>query len=110
MMFVNLIEFPPIRAGKDPEFRQWFASSNRVYERFPGFISRRLLKSNGEDAGYWAIVEHESEDSFMAMHTSPERAEVWSQVEPLLSAKPTPRFFEVVAGTEPVAGLVAGTR
>ncbi len=109
-MFINLIEFPPIAADKDQAFRDWFAASNTVYERFPGFISRRLLKSSGEDVGYWAIVEHESEESFMAMHTSPERAGVWAKVEPLLAGRPTPRFFEVVAGTEPVATLVSRTR
>jgi antibiotic biosynthesis monooxygenase (ABM) superfamily enzyme len=107
-MFINLIEFPPIAAGKDEEFHDWFTSSNTVYARFPGFISRRLLKSSGEDAGYWAIVEHESEDSFMAMHTSPERAGVWSQVEPLLVGRPSPRFFEVVASTESLVALASG--
>jgi heme-degrading monooxygenase HmoA len=95
-MFINLIEFPPITAGKDREFREWFESSNRVYERFPGFISRRLLQPSEDDGRYWAIVEHETEKTFMAMHTSLERAEVWSKVEPLLTGKPTPRFFEVV--------------
>jgi antibiotic biosynthesis monooxygenase (ABM) superfamily enzyme len=109
-MFINLIEFPPIAAGKDQEFRDWFTSSNTVYARFPGFISRRLLKFSGEEAGYWAIVEHETEETFMAMHTSPERAEVWGTVEPLLAGKPNPRFFEVVVSTEPLAALVPGSR
>ncbi len=102
-MFINLVEFPPIDAGRDEKFREWFEWSNRVYERFPGFISRRLLKARDEAGGYWAIVEHESEASFMAMHTSPERAEVWARVEPLLVGTPTPRFLDVVVGSEAVA-------
>lgn len=102
-MFINLIEFPAITAGKDREFREWFESSNRVYERFPGFVSRRLLQPREAGGGYWAIVEHESEETFMAMHTSPERAEVWAKVEPLLTGKPTPRFLEVVGSPAPVA-------
>lgn len=100
-MFINLIEFPPVNAGKDREFREWFEWSNRVYARFAGFSSRRLLKANDEAGGYWAIVEHESEATFMAMHTSPERAEVWAKVEPLLAGKPTPRFFDVVISSQP---------
>ena len=43
-MFVNVVEFPPIKKGKDEEFRKWFVWSNTVYEKFDGFISRRLLK------------------------------------------------------------------
>ncbi len=102
-MFINLIEFPAITAGKDQQFREWFESSNRIYERFPGFISRRLLQPRAGEGGYWAIVEHETEETFMAMHTSPERAEVWAAVEPLLTGKPTPRFLEVVESPAPVA-------
>jgi len=95
-MFINLVEFPPIEPTKDRAFREWFAWSNSVYERFPGFISRRLLKATAEPGRYWAIVEHDSEATFMAMHTSPERAEVWAKVEPLLAGKPVPRFLDVV--------------
>ncbi len=28
-MFVNIIHFPPVKAGKDAEFREWFAWSNQ---------------------------------------------------------------------------------
>lgn len=62
-MFVNIIEFPPIKRGKDEEFREWFAWSNSVYEKFNGFISRRLLKPTRGKKNYAAIVEHENEDT-----------------------------------------------
>lgn len=102
-MFINLVEFPPVTTGRDQEFREWFDWSNRIFARFPGFISRRLLKAREETGGYWAIVEHESEASFMAMHTSPERAEAWAKVESLLVGRPIPRFLDVVVGGAAVA-------
>ena len=43
-MFVVVIFFPPIKAGKDGEFREWFAGSNAEFAKFEGFIRRRLLK------------------------------------------------------------------
>lgn len=42
-MFVNIAEFSAIKKGKEEEFK-WFEWSNTVYEKFDGFISRRLLK------------------------------------------------------------------
>ena len=99
-MFVNIVEFPPIKKGKDEEFRKWFAMSNTVYEKFEGFISRKLLKPTKGKKNYAAIVEHESEDTFMAMHTSEERQKAWEKVEPLLDGSPIPSFYEVIIDSE----------
>lgn len=30
-MFIVIISFPPIKAGKDEEFREWFAWSNKEF-------------------------------------------------------------------------------
>ncbi len=73
-MFVNIIQFPAIKAGKDAEFREWFAWSNAEYTKHKGFISRKLVKPR-EGGHYVGIVEHESYETFMAMHTSPTQAE-----------------------------------
>ena len=83
-MFVNLIRFPRIKKGKEEEFLKWFEWSNTVYEKFDGFISRRLLKPTKGRRNYTAIVEHESEETFMAMHLSDERQKAWAKVEPFL--------------------------
>lgn len=94
-MFVNLVEFPLIKPGKDEEFNEWFAWSNNVYAKFDGFISRRLLKPTKGDKKYIAIVEHESEKTFMTMHLSSEREQAWAKVKSLLEGSPTPHFYEV---------------
>jgi len=99
-MFVNLVEFPPIKKGKEDEFKKWFAWSSTVYEKFDGFISRRLLKPTKAKGNYVAIVEHESEKTFMAMHLSDKRQKAWAKVEPLLEGSPTPHFYEVIIVSE----------
>ena len=62
-MVVVIIHYPPIKQGKDEEFREWFAWSNQEFSSYKGFISRRLLKPiNG--GNYVGIVEHESSETF----------------------------------------------
>jgi len=94
-MFVNIIHFPPVKAGKDGEFLDWFAWSNQEYAKHRGFVRRWLLKPR-EGGRFAAIVEHESYETFMAMHTSSTQAEAAKRVKPLLEGEPTPEFYEVV--------------
>lgn len=96
-MFVALISFPPIKAGKDAEFREWFASTNEEFSRSEGFIGRRLLKPI-EEGNYAAIVEFESQDTFKAMHGSPAHDKAVERVIPLFDGNPTPHFYHQVIG------------
>jgi heme-degrading monooxygenase HmoA len=96
-MFVAVISFPPIKAGKDSEFRERFASSNEQFSTFKGFIKRRLLKPLGE-GNYAAIVEFENRDAFNAMHSSPAHDKAGEGVKPLFDGSPTPHFYEVAIG------------
>ena len=97
IMFVVLISFPPIRAGKDAEFREWFASSNEEFSKFKGFIGRRLLKSFGE-GNYAAIVEFENQDAFKAVQSSSAHNMAGERVKPLFDGNPTPHFYQVIIG------------
>ncbi len=94
-MFVVVISFPPIKAGKDAEFRQWFAATNRTFSGFKGFKGRRLLKPV-ERGNYAAIVEFEDQAAFQAMHSSPAHEQAGAQVKPLFDGKPSPNFYEVI--------------
>jgi heme-degrading monooxygenase HmoA len=96
-MFVVFISFPPIREGKDAEFREWFASTNEDFSNHKGFIRRRLLKPL-EAGNYAAIVEFENQDDFKAMHSSPEHDKAGKRVQPLFDGSPTPSFYEVAIG------------
>lgn len=94
-MFLNIIHFPPIKNGKEAEFKNWFAWSNELYAKHEGFISRRLLKPL--DGGHYVgLVEHVSYQTFMAMHTSSTQAEVNVAAEGLFDNHPTPEFYELV--------------
>jgi heme-degrading monooxygenase HmoA len=94
-MFVNIVHFPKVKEGKDAEFRQWFRDSNRAYAAHRGFV-RRILLRPAEGGNYVAVVEHESHETFMAMHTSPTQADLRQRVGPLLEGNPRPAFYEVV--------------
>lgn len=96
-MLINIIRFPPVKAGKEAEFLEWFRWSNAEYARHTGFISRRLAKPR-EGGNYVGVVEHESYETFMAMHTSPTQAEANQRVRPLLDGSPAPEFYDVIAG------------
>jgi heme-degrading monooxygenase HmoA len=94
-MFVVIINFPPIKAGKDAEFLEWFAGTNKTFANCKGFIGRRLLKPL-KDGSYAAIVEHETQETFMDMHNSAAHAEAAKRVGPLFDGNPSPQFFEVI--------------
>lgn len=96
-MFVVVVSFPPIKTGKEAEFLDWFASSNRTFSGFSGFLRRRLLKPL-EGGTYAAIVEFETQAAFLAMHGSPAHDWAGEQVMPLFEGKPTPVFYEVISG------------
>lgn len=95
-MFVNIMYFPPIKAGKDAAFLEWFTWSTEQYAKHTGFVKRRLLKPRKEGS-YVVLFEHESFETFMAMHTSPTQREAHRRLEPLLDGAPKPQFFDVVA-------------
>lgn len=96
-MFIVIINFPPVKAGKDAEFRAWFVQTNKEFATHKGFISRRLLKPI-EGGNYAAIVEHESHESFMAMHNTSAHTEASKLVEPMFDGNRSPKFFEVIIG------------
>jgi heme-degrading monooxygenase HmoA len=96
-MFIVIISLPPIKPGKDEEFKEWFASSNKEFADYKGFIHRRLLNPL-KGGNYVAIVEHESREIIMSMHNSPEHGEADKRVEPLFNGNKTPQFYEVIVG------------
>jgi quercetin dioxygenase-like cupin family protein/heme-degrading monooxygenase HmoA len=95
--FVNLISFPSLKAEKEEESIAWFRHSSEVFAKHPGFISRTLLKATDETGRYAAVVEHESQETFMAMHLSDERQALFGQVDKLIDGMPEPQFYKVTA-------------
>lgn len=94
--FVNLIDFAPPKPGKEETFREWFHNSSRIFAKHPGFISRTLLGPIDGGSRYAAVVEHESKETFMDMHLSDDREELFLEVEPLVLGSSTPHFYETL--------------
>jgi heme-degrading monooxygenase HmoA len=91
-MFINTVFFPMLKKEKDSEFRDWFVWTNQKYAKHKGFISRKLLKPTGK-ASYAIKVEHESLESFMAMHNSSTQVEAYERLEPLFEGELIPNFY-----------------
>jgi quercetin dioxygenase-like cupin family protein/heme-degrading monooxygenase HmoA len=94
--FVNLIEFAPLKPGREESFRVWFHHSSEVLRKHHGFVSRTLLGPMEGGSRYAAIVEHESKESFMDMHLSDDRAELFRQAESLVLGPSAPHFYETL--------------
>jgi len=93
-MFVAVVQFPAVPAEDDEAFRDWFAWSNELLGSVEGLRDRRLLRDTF--GGYAAIVEHDSAETFAAMHATPVADLVHRSLRGLLSAGPSATMFEVV--------------
>jgi len=94
IMFVMIADVQ-LKEGAEDDFKSWFSESNKVLSSFPGFVSRRFLKS--ADGGYRIIVEHESKETFIKMHQSPEHEKLHPKGHSFMSADPVRKTFTVVA-------------
>jgi len=93
-MFVMIADVS-LKEGAEDDFKSWFSESNKVLSSFPGFVSRRFLKS--ADGSYRIIVEHESKETFIKMHQSPEHEKLHPKGHSFMSAEPVRKTFTVVA-------------
>jgi len=96
LMLVVIAKFPPVRGGKDEEFREWFSWTNKEFANCKGFIGRRLLRS-ARDGTYAAIMEHESQETFVAMGKSFAHAEAGRRAALLFDGQPKVQFYEVIS-------------
>lgn len=96
-MFVVISHLPAIKEGKEAEFLEWFAATSKALTGSKGLLGWRLLKPIAGGA-YTALIEHESQETFLAMKNSVAHAEAARRLVPLLAGPPSPQLFEVVVG------------
>jgi quercetin dioxygenase-like cupin family protein/heme-degrading monooxygenase HmoA len=94
--FVNLIEFAPLKPGREEALKDWFQRSSEILAKQPGLVSRTLLGPIEGGSRYAALVEHESKETFMDMQLSDDREELSRQAENLLLGPSTPHFYETI--------------
>lgn len=94
-MFVMMADIR-LKEGAEADFARWFSESNKALAGCEGFVSRRLLKGN--DGGYRIMVEHESKETFVKMHNSPEHENLHPAGHSFMEGEPQRRTFTVVVG------------
>jgi len=95
-VFVNLVDFGPLKPGEEEAFQEWFRHSSKVFAKHPGFISRTLLGPIEGSSRYAVIIEHESKETFMDMHLSDDRERLFREVEPLILGESKPHFYRLL--------------
>jgi len=90
IMFIMMADVQ-LKEGAENDFKTLFSESNKVLSPFPGFVSRRFLKS--PDGSYRIIVEHETQETFMTMIQSPEHQEFHPKLQSFMSAEPVKKMF-----------------
>ena len=93
-MFVMIADIQ-LKAGAEGDFKNWFSESNKVLSNFPGFLSRRFLKSS--DGSLRILVEHESQETFIKMHQSPEHEKIHPAGHAFMRGPPQRKTYTVAA-------------
>ncbi len=94
IMFVMIADIQ-LKEGAEEDFKKWFTESNKILCSFPGFVSRKFLKS--PDGTCRILVEHESKETFIKMHQSPEHEKIHPTGHSFMSADPVRKTYTVAA-------------
>jgi len=94
-MFIAIARFPEVPTEREEEFEAWFAWSNGQLREIDGLRGRRLLRAT--DGTYTALVEHESAETFAAMHTTEVASQVHARLGEVVHGEPLATKYEVVA-------------
>lgn len=105
-MHIAIARFPSVPAARDQDFRDWFAWSNDQLRDVAGLKARRLLR--GPDGSYTALVEHESADTFAAMHTAGPVSKIHEQLGEILDDTAEATKYDVVVDYPASGGCCGG--
>jgi len=94
-MFIAIAQFPEVPTEREVQFEAWFVWSNDLLREIDGLQGRRLLRA--ADGTYSALVEHQSAETFAAMHTTEVASRVHARLGELLGDEPRATRYEVVA-------------
>ena len=89
------VRFPRGPSGAEAASRSWCAGANDPLREVDGLQGRRLL--HAADGSYTALVEHDSAETFAAMHSTEAASHVHAQLGELRLEGPAAETYEVVA-------------
>lgn len=93
-MYIALIDIE-LKENTEDEFKAWIAESNKILLKLPGFVSRRLVKS--DDGKHGLIVEFTDKESHARTHQTKEHDEIRKQLMGFLKKPPLPNFYHVIS-------------
>ena len=93
-MYVVLIDIE-LKENTEDEFKTWITESNKILSKLPGFVSRRLVKS--ESGKYGLVVEFTDKESHVNIHRTKEHDKIHAQLMGFLKKPPMPNFYHVIA-------------
>ena len=93
-MYVAIIDMP-LREEKEMEFKTWINQTNQILSKQPGFINRRLAKS--EDGKYIIIAEFANKESHHKIHQTPEHHQISMQLMGFLKQGPSRKFYDIIS-------------
>lgn len=105
-MHIAIARFPTVPAERDQDFRDWFAWSNDQLRDVAGLKARRLLQA--PDGSYTALVEHESAETFAAMHTAEPVSNIHERLGQIVSDGPDATKYDVVVDFPASGGCCGG--
>lgn len=93
-MYIALIDIE-LKDNKEEEFIDWIAESNKILLKLPGFVSRKLVKSDSGKHGL--VVEFTDKESHAKIHQTKEHDEIRKQLMNFLAKPPLPNFYNVIS-------------
>ena len=93
-MYVAIIDMP-LKEEKEEEFKTWINQTNQILSKQPGFINRRLAKS--EDGRYIIIAEFADKESHHKIHQTQEHHQISMQLMSFLKQGPSRKFYNVIS-------------
>lgn len=93
-MYVAIIDMP-LKEEKEEEFKAWIHETNKTLSKHPGFVNRRLAKS--EDDKYVIIAEFVDKESHHKIHQTSEHHQIQTQLMGFLKQGPTRRFYDIIS-------------
>jgi len=85
----------PLKEDKVEEFKAWIHETNQILAKQPGFVNRRLAKS--DDGKYVIIAEFADREAHHKIHQTQEHNQIAIQLGNFIKQGPSRKFYDVIS-------------